>query len=142
MRIKIINGPNINMLGIRDKSVYGDNSYQDLLTLIQNYCITKNINIEIIQSNNEGTIIDEIHDVINSKFDGLIINPGAYTHYSYAIRDALSILKITKVEVHISDIYHRESFRSINVIRDVVDFSIVGKGIEGYLEAIDYLYKR
>lgn len=141
MRIKIINGANLNMLGVRNQSIYGNKSYKDLANLIEKYCLEKNIKFEIFTSNFEGKIIEAIHKAYFDKIDGLIINPGAFTHYSYAIRDALEILDCLKIEVHISNIKKREPFRQINVISDVVDHTIIGKGIDGYLEAIDLLIK-
>lgn len=137
MKIKVVNGPNLNLLGIRKPEVYGTITYQELTNQIQSFCAERGITVEIVQSNHEGSIVDAIHDAYFKGFNGLIINPGAYTHYSYAIRDALEAIEgVLKVEVHLSNIYARESFRAINVIRDVVDWSIVGKGIEGYFEAI------
>lgn len=138
MKIKIINGPNLNMLGSRDPSHYGYKTYDDLVKEITNYCKKLKIDVTVVQSNHEGIIIDEIQKTFE-KYDGLIINPGAYTHYSYAIRDALEILSCPIVEVHLSNIYKRESFRSVSVIKDVVSHSIIDKGIAGYLEAIKYL---
>lgn len=140
MNILVINGPNLNMLGIRDKNIYGDKSYKDLVKLIKDYAKEKNVKVKCVQSNYEGKIIDYIHKSIN-KFDGIIINAGAYTHYSYAIKDALNIVNIPVVEVHISNIYEREDFRKISVIKDECIASIVGKGFNGYLEAIDVLRK-
>lgn len=145
MKIKIINGPNLNMLGIRNVNIYGENSYLDLEKMINKYCLEKNITYDIIQSNYEGKIIEAIHNAYYEDVDSLIINPGAFTHYSYAIRDALEILKCLVIEVHISDIYHREDFRKVNLISDVVSYSVVGRGIHGYLDAIKYsldYYKR
>ena len=140
MNILVINGPNLNMLGVRDKSVYGETSYNDLVKMIKEYAKEKNVKVKCVQSNYEGKIIDYIHKSIG-KFDAIIINAGAYTHYSYAIKDALNLVSIPKVEVHISNIYEREEFRKINVIKDECDYSIVGQGIKGYLLAIDYLRK-
>lgn len=140
MNILVINGPNLNMLGVRDKSIYGETSYNDLVKLIKEYAKEKNVKVKCVQSNYEGKIIDYIHKSIG-KFDAIIINAGAYTHYSYAIKDALNLVSIPKVEVHISNIYEREEFRKINVIKDECDYSIVGQGIKGYLLAIDYLRK-
>ena len=140
MNILVINGPNLNMLGVRDKSIYGNNTYKDLVKLIKDYAKEKSVKVKCVQSNYEGKIIDYIHKSIG-KFDAIIINAGAYTHYSYAIKDALNLVKIPKVEVHISNIYEREDFRKISVIKDECDYSIVGQGIKGYLLAIDYLRK-
>ncbi len=138
MKIKVINGPNLNMLGNRKVNVYGENSYSDLEKLIYSFCSEGNIECEVIQSNYEGKIIDAIHSAYYDDVDFLIINPGAFTHYSYAIRDALEILKCIIIEVHISDIYNREDFRKVNLMSDVVSHSIIGKGLKGYLEAINY----
>jgi 3-dehydroquinate dehydratase-2 len=140
MNILVINGPNLNMLGVRDKNIYGNNTYKDLVKLIKDYAKEKSVKVKCVQSNYEGKIIDYIHKSIG-KFDAIIINAGAYTHYSYAIKDALNLVKIPKVEVHISNIYEREDFRKISVIKDECDYSIVGQGIKGYLLAIDYLRK-
>lgn len=143
MKVKVINGPNLNMLGIRNPSVYGHMTYKDLVRELQEYAINRHIEVEFFQSNSEGAIIDAIHDSHFNEFNALIINPGAFTHYSYAIRDALeSVPNILKVEVHISDIYQRESFRQVNVMKDVVNHSIVGKGIKGYFEALDYIHSK
>lgn len=139
MKIKVINGPNLNMLSYRNIYHYGKSTYDELVQLINNYCQKLQIDVNIIQSNHEGVIIDEIHKTILEQYDGLIINPGAYTHYSYAIRDALEMLTCPIVEVHLSNIYNREAFRSINVIKDVVSHSIINKGVDGYIEAIKYL---
>lgn len=140
MNILVINGPNLNMLGVRDKSIYGETSYNDLVKLIKEYAKEKNVKVKCVQSNYEGKIIDYIHKSIG-KFDAIIINAGAYTHYSYAIKDALNLVSIPKIEVHISNIYEREEFRKVNVIKDECNYSIVGQGIKGYLLAIDYLRK-
>ena len=140
MNILVINGPNLNMLGERDKNIYGNNTYKDLVKLIKDYAKEKSVKVKCVQSNYEGKIIDYIHKSIG-KFDAIIINAGAYTHYYYAIKDALNLVKIPKVEVHISNIYEREDFRKISVIKDECDYSIVGQGIKGYLLAIDYLRK-
>jgi 3-dehydroquinate dehydratase-2 len=140
MNILVINGPNLNMLGIRDKNIYGDKSYKDLVRLIKDYCKKNNVKVKCVQSNYEGKIIDYIQKSLN-KVDGIVINAGAYTHYSIAIKDALNSVKIKCVEVHISNIYEREDFRRVSVIKDECIASIVGKGFDGYLEAIDILRK-
>ena len=140
-KILVVNGPNINMLGVRELDKYGQTSYQELKGIIQNHSVNK-FHIEIYQSNVEGEIVSKIHNMIDEDFDGLIINPGAYTHTSIAIRDALAVLKMPLVEVHISDIKNREDFRQVNLIRDLCDLTLSGKGIDGYIEAIDYLYEK
>ena len=140
MNILVINGPNLNMLGIRDKNIYGDKSYKDLVCLIKDYCKKNNVKVKCVQSNYEGKIVEYIQKSLN-KYDGIVINAGAYTHYSIAIKDALNSVKVKSVEVHISNIYEREDFRRVSVIKDECIASIVGKGFDGYLEAIDILRK-
>lgn len=139
MNILIINGPNLNLLGIREPDVYGKNTYNDLVNIVTDHAKRNNINIEIKQSNHEGQIIDFLHEAYFNKVDGIILNAGAYTHYSYAIHDAISSINIPTVEVHLSDITKRESFRQLSVIKDVCVTSIMGKGINSYIEALDYL---
>lgn len=142
MRILIINGPNLNMLGYRDKDVYGSRNYSELIEFIREYADKRNIETEFKQSNHEGAIIDMIQDACFDLYDGLIINAGAYTHYSYAIRDALDILHIPKIEVHISDINAREDFRKVSVIREVCTGTVCGMGFEGYPRAIDMIIEQ
>lgn len=141
MKILVINGPNINMLGIREKEIYGSGSYDDLCDLIKKHADEKNIDVTLFQSNHEGDIVDEIQKAYK-KFDGIVINPAAYTHTSVAILDALSAVKIPTVEVHISDVSKREDFRQISYVRLVAEKTIMGKGFSGYLEAMDYLSER
>ena len=140
MNILVINGPNLNMLGQRDPKIYGNTSYKDLVKMIKEYAKTKGVNVKCVQSNYEGKIIDYIQKS-SKKYQGIIINAGGYTHYSIAIKDALSSVNVNKVEVHISNIYEREDFRRVSFIKDECIASIVGKGLEGYLEAIDILLK-
>lgn len=142
MKLLVINGPNINFLGIREKSVYGTENYDYLLKLIGEKGEKAGINIEVFQSNHEGAIIDRIQDAYFDKTDGIVINPGAYTHYSYAIRDALASITVPKVEIHISDIMQREDFRKVSVTAPVCDKQIYGHGLKGYLEAIDYILEQ
>lgn len=142
MKILVINGPNINFLGIRERSVYGTQDYKYLLKLIQDKADETGDDIEVFQSNHEGTIIDKIQEAYYDGTDGIVINPGAYTHYSYAIRDALASVEISKVEVHISNINEREEFRKISVTAPVCEKQIFGEGLDGYLHAIDYLLKK
>lgn len=139
MKILVINGPNLNFLGIREKNVYGTQTYEDLLRMIGEKGEACNIAIEVFQSNHEGAIIDRIQDAYYEKADGIVINPGAYTHYSYAIRDALASISVPKVEIHISDITQREEFRKVSVTAPVCQKQIYGHGLEGYLEAIDFI---
>lgn len=137
MKLLVINGPNINFLGIREKSIYGAEDYDHLLNLIGQKGGEMGIAIEVFQSNHEGAIIDRIQDAYFDGTDGIVINPGAYTHYSYAIRDALASIDVPKVEIHISDITKREEFRKISVTAPACDKQIYGHGLNGYLEAID-----
>lgn len=139
MKILVINGPNINFLGIREKSVYGTQDYDYLLKMIGEKGESSGISIEVFQSNHEGAIIDRIQDAYSDGTDGIVINPGAYTHYSYAIRDALASITLPKVEIHISDITKREEFRKISVTAPACDKQIYGHGLQGYLEAIDFI---
>lgn len=139
MKILVINGPNINFLGIREKGIYGTQSYDDLLALIGQKGEEKGISIEVFQSNHEGAIIDRIQDAYFDETEGIVINPGAYTHYSYAIRDALASISLPKVEIHISDITKREEFRKISVTAPACNKQIYGHGLNGYLEAIDFI---
>ena len=140
MNILVINGPNLNMLGIREKDIYGDKSYKDLVRLIKEHCKKTNVKVKCVQSNYEGKIVEYIQKSLN-RYDGIVINAGAYTHYSIAIKDALNSVKVKSVEVHISNIYEREEYRHISYIKDECVASIVGKGFNGYLEAIDILRK-
>lgn len=139
MKLLVINGPNINFLGIREKSVYGTQDYQYLLDLIDRKARETGNEITVFQSNHEGAIIDRIQEAYFDGTGGIVINPGAYTHYSYAIRDALASITVPKVEVHISDITKREEFRKISVTKAACDHQIYGQGLEGYLQAIDYI---
>ena len=141
MNILVINGPNINFLGIREKKIYGTQDYDALLQMIAEKGEACGCRIEVFQSNHEGAIIDRIQDAYSDGTEGIVINPGAYTHYSYAIRDALASITIPKVEIHISDITKREEFRKISVTKDACDHQIYGKGLEGYCLAIDFLLK-
>ncbi|MFA5527074.1 MAG: type II 3-dehydroquinate dehydratase [Peptostreptococcales bacterium] len=141
MKIQVIHGPNLNMLGIREKNIYGTMSLESINRLIGEAAEKLKIEVSIFQSNHEGSIIDKIHDCYN-KYDGLVINPGAYTHYSYAIRDAIAAVSIPTVEVHLSDIQDREDFRKISVIKDVCVKQIAGKGYLSYIEGIEALLHR
>ncbi|MFQ7349736.1 MAG: type II 3-dehydroquinate dehydratase [Anaerococcus vaginalis] len=138
MRILIINGPNINMLGIREKNIYGSKNYKDLIKYIKEYTKEKDIEIEIYQSNSEGQIINKIQEAYNL-YDGIVINPAAYTHTSIAILDALKAVNIPTVEVHLTDVDKREKFRKISYVSYFAKKTIKGKGFDGYIEAIDFL---
>lgn len=139
MKILVINGPNINMLGIREPQIYGNRTYSDLLEKIKAYCNSKNIEVECFQSNHEGALIDKIQEAYFEKFDGIVINPAGYTHTSVAIVDALKGVDIPFVEVHISKVDEREDFRKISFVRNYALATISGKGFEGYLDAIKML---
>lgn len=138
MRILIINGPNINMLGIREKNIYGSKNYKDLIKYIKEYTKEKDIEIEIYQSNSEGQIINKIQEAYKL-YDGIVINPAAYTHTSIAILDALKAVNIPTVEVHLTDVDKRENFRKISYVSYFAKKTIKGKGFDGYIEAIDFL---
>ena len=141
MKILVLNGPNINMLGIREPGVYGTDSFADLLALLDRTAIEENIEIEQYQSNHEGCLVDKIQEAYGV-FDGIVINPAAYTHTSIAILDALKAVNIPAVEVHISDISRREDFRQISYAGMACMKTIAGHGINGYREAILYLKNR
>lgn len=138
-KIKIINGANLNMLGIREKGIYGTVDYDGLCIYIARACDEKDVQVDFFQSNSEGAIIDSLHSCYFEKYDGIVINPGAYTHYSYAIFDAIKAVSIPTVEVHISDISNREEFRKISVTAGACVAQIFGKGIDGYVDAINIL---
>lgn len=138
MKILVINGPNINMLGIREPAIYGKKTFQDLLQLLNETANTLNIEVEQYQSNHEGDIVDKIQWAYG-KVDGIVINPAAYTHTSVAILDALKSVGIPAVEVHISDVDSREAFRQISYAGLACCKTIKGHGLEGYREAIIYL---
>lgn len=137
MRIKIINGPNLNLLGRRQPEIYGSLSFEAYLATLQ--ATFGGHELSYFQSNHEGAIIDTIQELMDDTFDGLVINPAAYTHTSIAIADALAMLSIPVVEVHISNIYERESFRQHSFVHPLAAVTIVGKGLEGYKMAIEFL---
>ncbi len=141
MKILVINGPNLNMLGIREPDIYGRETYASLIEKILNHCKGKNLDIEFYQSNHEGDLVDKIQAAYGSA-DGIVINPGAYTHTSVAILDAVKAVSIPTVEVHISEVDKREEFRQISYIRLACVKTITGHGTDGYLEAIDFLEER
>lgn len=141
MKLLVLNGPNLNFLGIREPEVYGSKTYADLCNMINAYALEKKIEIEIKQSNHEGVLVDLIQQAYFDKVDGIVINPGAYTHTSIALLDALKSVNIKCVEVHISDVAKREAFRSTSYVRAACVASVIGKGFDGYLEAIDILIK-
>uniref|UniRef100_A0A7V3RF05 3-dehydroquinate dehydratase n=1 Tax=Mesoaciditoga lauensis TaxID=1495039 RepID=A0A7V3RF05_9BACT len=140
MIIHIINGPNLNVLGRRDQSIYGKVGYEELIERIKSFALSKEIRTEFFQSNHEGQLIDYIQSLDDS--DGLVINPGAFAHYSYAIHDALEIFKGPKVEVHLSNIFKREEFRSKSVITPACDGVISGLGWYGYILGIEFIMEK
>ena len=137
MKLLVINGPNLNMLGIREPDIYGKNTYEELVRLIEKTCEQKDIEVELYQSNTEGFIVDKIQQAYGNT-DGIIINPAAYTHTSIAILDALKATGIETVEVHLSDINSREEFRKHSYVSLAAAKTICGKGFDGYVEAIEY----
>ena len=138
MKILVLNGPNINMLGIREPSIYGKENYASLLAKIQKHASECGIELKALQSNHEGVLVDAIQEAYK-KYDGIVINPAAYTHTSVALLDALKAVGIPTVEVHISDVSKREAFRQISYVREACIATISGHGTDGYLEAIDLL---
>lgn len=141
MNILVINGPNLNMLGIREPDIYGKETYNTLIEKIEAYADKKGVAVKCYQSNHEGDLVDNIQFAYGI-FDGIVINPGAYTHTSIAILDAVKAVGIPTVEVHISDLSTREDFRQISYIRQACFKTITGKGTDGYLEAIDALIEK
>lgn len=139
MKILVLNGPNLNMLGIRQPEIYGKTSYQDLIAMIQAEADQMGVEVSFFQSNHEGALVDAIQQAYFDKVDGIIINPGAYTHTSVALLDAVKSVMIPTVEVHISDPDTREDFRHISYIRLACAATIKGHGIPGYLEALHLL---
>ncbi len=137
-KILVINGPNINFLGIREKGIYGQDNYGTLVNMIEDKAKELGVEVEVFQNNSEGAIIDRIQKAYYEKVSGIVINPGAYTHYSIAIRDALgSIEDIPKIEVHISNVHRREEFRHTSVTVPVCNGQVVGLGLKGYLYAME-----
>ncbi|MBR1968600.1 MAG: 3-dehydroquinate dehydratase [Clostridia bacterium] len=141
MKILVINGPNLNMLGIREKNIYGDKDYKALISFIKKSAKEKGVKVKCYQSNYEGAIVTEIQRAYK-KFDGVVINPGAYTHTSVAILDALKAVNIPTVEVHISAVNEREDFRQISYVGKFAFKTITGKGFDGYIEGIDEIIGR
>ncbi len=138
MKILVLNGPNINMLGIREPALYGSQSYDALLAHIRAHCAARGIDVEFYQSNHEGSLVDRIQSALGA-IDGIVFNPAAYTHTSVALLDALKAVNIPTVEVHISDVSTREDFRQISFVRQACIATIAGHGFDGYTEAIDLL---
>lgn len=142
MKILVLNGPNINFLGIREKGIYGTDNYEALAAMIQDKAKELNAEVEVFQSNYEGGLIDKIQEAYGNGTDGIIINPGAFTHYSYAVRDALASVEIPKIEVHISNVHKREEFRHVSVTAPVCTGQVVGLGLKGYLYAMEALVQQ
>lgn len=140
MKIMVLNGPNLNMLGIREPLLYGSQTYKELCQLIEDFCNENNIEVHIFQSNSEGILVDKIQEAYFEKYDGIVINPAAYTHSSIALLDALKSVNIPTVEVHISDVSKREDFRQVSYVRNACVKTIMGKGFDGYILAIKYLF--
>ncbi len=138
MKILVINGPNINMLGIREPEIYGKATYSDLVEYVEKAASRLNVEVAFFQSNHEGSMVDAIQEAYG-KFDGIVINPAAYTHTSVALLDALKSVGIPAVEVHISDVRQREDFRQVSFVRDACVATIMGKGFDGYVEAMEVL---
>ena len=137
MKLLVINGPNINFLGIREKGIYGEENYDYLLSTLEAKAMELDIKVDVFQSNHEGAIIDRIQEAYSDGTNGIIINPGAFTHYSYAIRDALASIQLPKLEVHISNVYKREEFRHHSVTAPVCSGQLAGLGLKGYLYAME-----
>ena len=138
MKILVINGPNLNMLGIREPGIYGTESYEALCRKVRDYAAARNVEVELYQSNHEGDLVDRIQAAYGNT-DGIVINPGAYTHTSIALLDAVKAVGIPTVEVHISDVNAREAFRQISYIRAACVATISGHGLDGYIEAMALL---
>lgn len=139
MKILVMNGPNINFLGIREKGIYGTEDYGYLVRILEEKAALEGHELEVFQSNYEGGLIDKLQEAYHSGVEGIIINPGAFTHYSIAVRDALASLEVPIVEVHISNVHKREEFRHVSVTAPVCTGQVVGLGLRGYLLAMDYL---
>lgn len=142
MKLLVLNGPNLNFLGIREKGIYGTQDYAWLVKMLEEKAAKEGHEIEVFQSNYEGGLIDKIQEAYYSGVEGIIINPGAFTHYSIALRDALASIEVPIVEVHISNVHKREEFRHVSVTAPVSTGQVVGLGLDGYALAMDYLTKR
>ena len=140
MKILVLNGPNLNMLGLREPGIYGKETYASLLEKIQRYCDERSVEVSFYQSNHEGALVDKIQEAYGNT-DGIVFNPGAYTHTSIALLDALKSVAIPTVEVHISKVEQREDFRQVSYVRAACIASVIGHGTDGYLEAVDLLLK-
>lgn len=139
MKILVINGPNLNMLGIREPDIYGKKTYADLVSVIEECAKRLNVSVTVFQSNHEGALVDAIQKAYFDGVDGIVINPAAYTHTSVALLDALKAVSIPTVEVHLSDVDNRDEFRKHSFVRAACEKTISGKGFDGYVEAMEYL---
>ena len=142
MKILVLNGPNINMLGIREPSVYGTENYENLVHRLKDFAQDHQIELDVQQSNHEGVLVDLIQKAYFEKVNGIVINPGAYTHTSIAILDALKSTQIPTVEVHISDLSKREEFRQVSYVGLYAEKRIIGEGLDGYIHALEYLLEK
>ena len=140
MKILVLNGPNMNLLGVREPEIYGKKTYAELVEMIGSHAKKLGIEAECVQTNHEGAMIDHIQSAYFDKLDGIVINPAGYTHTSVAIGDAIRAIPVPTVEVHISAVDEREDFRRVNFVRDACVKSYAGMGFDGYMAAIDYLY--
>lgn len=141
MRILLMNGPNLNMLGVREPDIYGRDTLEALEAMVTRAGAERGVEVDCFQSNHEGALVDKLHEA-HAAYDGVIYNPGAHTHYSYALRDAVASIATPVVEVHISDVDAREPFRAISVFDGVVAAKISGRGLQGYVDALDVLLER
>lgn len=139
MKLLVLNGPNINFLGIREKSIYGNQDYAYLVKMLEEKAAAEGHELEVFQSNYEGGLIDKLQEAYHGGVEGIIINPGAFTHYSVAVRDALASMEVPTIEVHISNVHKREEFRHVSMTAPVCTGQVVGLGLKGYLLAMDYL---
>ena len=140
-KILLVNGPNLNMLGVRDPAIYGTDTLADIEAMVVAYGAERGASVDCFQSNHEGALVDRLHEA-HGNYDGIVYNPGAHTHYSYALRDAVASIDVPVVEVHLSDINAREEFRRISVIEPACIAQISGRGRQGYLDALDILLER
>lgn len=140
-KVLLMNGPNLNMLGVRDPAIYGSDTLASIEQMVVDYGRDRGVEVECFQSNHEGALIDKLHEA-HGKFDGIVYNPGAHTHYSYALHDAVECIDVPVVEIHISDISKREEFRRTSVIAPACIAQVKGMGKDGYLRALDILVER
>lgn len=140
-KVLLMNGPNLNMLGVRDPAIYGSDTLASIEQMVVDYGRDRGVEVECFQSNHEGALIDKLHEA-HGKFDGIVYNPGAHTHYSYALHDAVECIDVPVVEIHISDISKREKFRRTSVIAPACIAQVKGMGKDGYLRALDILMER